>query len=78
MLYLSVNRISLDCSFAVSPVAAAATAMVCKLIILSITPPAELAATLQKGYEGKSYQERLQSRVGSQASDGIPNNFEFT
>src|SRR5665213_729712 len=46
MLCLKVNRKSCDCSEAEMPVAAAATAIVCTLIIFPVTPPAELDAAI--------------------------------
>src|ERR1039458_2450070 len=46
----NVNRKSWDSSDGFMPVAAAATAMLCTLIILPITPPAELAAAVRTGF----------------------------
>jgi len=49
MLCRSVNRNSFACSRADMPVAAAATAIVCRLIIFPITPPTEFAAAISTG-----------------------------
>ncbi len=49
MLCFRVKRSSLDWSGAEMPVAAAATAMVCRLIILPMTPPTELVAAIWTG-----------------------------
>jgi hypothetical protein len=50
MLCLKVNRKSLAWSDTEIPVAAAATAMVCRLIIFPITPPIELTAAMVTGF----------------------------
>ena len=50
MLWRRVNRNSFDSSFGCMPVAAAATAMLCRLIILPITPPLELDAASNTGF----------------------------
>lgn len=45
-LCFNVNRISCDCCRTVIPVAAAATAIDCRLIIFPSTPPAEFDAAI--------------------------------
>ena len=54
MLCRRVKRNSFDCSATDMPVAAAATAMVCRLIILPITPPTEFAAAISTGSKPQS------------------------
>ena len=49
MLCFSVKRNSFASSDAGMPVAAAATEMLCRLIILPITPPLELVAQTSTG-----------------------------
>src|SRR5258706_4852679 len=49
MLCLSVKRNNFASSDAAMPVAAAATEMLCRLIILPITPPLELDAAMSTG-----------------------------
>ena len=54
MLCLRVKRKSLDSSLDGMPEAAAATAMLCRLIILPITPPLELEAAINVGFRSRS------------------------
>src|SRR5450759_4598624 len=71
-----VNRKRRDSSVDFMPVAATATAMLCTLIILPITPPAELAAAVRIGFRPTCLAAvvcRLPNRKLLEASEPVRN-----